>query len=189
MQEYIKNTNHFFERIETILDSHNKRTNDARALENIRQAHNTVVAIKNKIIENPIGIIWIDIVNHYDLIATTNPIVSRNLIHLFVSTFSKHPVPHACDPMSLNPIVRMAPKIFLDSAIDENTLSLPGVDLQKTTATVKPGKIKILSGTEELTNPATVPVRVLTVPETVAQIATYKKTVSDITLKKNTKKK
>ena len=126
MQKYIAEVKQFFSLIkQNMVDASKKPNMSAASLARIQDAQRAVADMERKIIENPFGIIWIDLAFTFlDSTKNCHPQVSNNIIHLFHWAIKKSPVNPVRDVATIGLELKMLPVAMFGNFIDPNTLTL-----------------------------------------------------------------
>ncbi|MFQ6704080.1 MAG: hypothetical protein ACLRFP_03310 [Alphaproteobacteria bacterium] len=124
MQKYIAQVKEFFSLVkEQMAKSAVNPRISAESLANLRVAQSAVAEMESKIIENPYGIIWIDLTTNFDCVKNCTMTSRDNLIKLFMWANKKSPVAHARDVQSVNMMLRMGAAFMLGTLVDPNTMN------------------------------------------------------------------
>ncbi len=94
------------------------------SLANLRVAQHAVAEMERKIIENPYGIIWIDLAKNFDCAKNCTMTSRENLIKLFMWANKKSPVAHARDVQTVDIMLRMGAAYVFGAQVDPNTLNM-----------------------------------------------------------------
>lgn len=124
MQKYISQVKEFFRLVkEQMAKSAVNPRISAASLANLRVAQHAVAEMERKIIENPYGIIWIDLTTNFDCTKNCTMTSHDNLIKLFMWANKKSPVAHARDIKTVDIMLRMGASCMFGTQVDPNTMN------------------------------------------------------------------
>ncbi|MBR3930418.1 MAG: hypothetical protein IKJ62_02450 [Alphaproteobacteria bacterium] len=124
MQKYISQVKEFFRLVkEQMAKSAVNPRISAASLANLRVAQHAVAEMERKIIENPYGIIWIDLAKNFDCAKNCTMTSLDNLIKLFMWANKKSPVAHARDVQTVDIMLRMWASCMFGTQVDANTMN------------------------------------------------------------------
>ena len=124
MQKYIAQVKEFFSLVkEQMAKSAVNPRISAASLANLRVAQHAVAEMESKIIENPYGIIWIDLTTNFDCAKNCTMTSRENLINLFMWANKKSPVAHARDVQTVDIMLRMGASCMFGTQVDPNTMN------------------------------------------------------------------
>lgn len=124
MQKYIAQVKEFFSLVkEQMAKSAVNPRISAESLANLRVAQHAVAEMESKIIENPYGIIWIDLTKNFDCAKNCTMTSRENLIKLFMWANKKSPVAHARDVQTVDIMLRMGAACMFGTQVDPNTMN------------------------------------------------------------------
>lgn len=124
MQKYIAQVKEFFSLVkEQMAKSAVNPRISAASLANLRVAQHAVAEMESKIIENPYGIIWIDLTTNFDCAKNCTMTSRENLIKLFMWANKKSPVAHARDIKTVDIMLRMGAACMFGTQVDPNTMN------------------------------------------------------------------
>lgn len=124
MQKYIAQVKEFFSLVkEQMAKSAVNPRISAESLANLRVAQHAVAEMESKIIENPYGIIWIDLTINFDCAKNCTMTSRENLINLFMWANKKSPVAHARDVQTVDIMLRMGASCMFGTQVDPNTMN------------------------------------------------------------------
>lgn len=124
MQKYIAQVKEFFSLVkEQMAKSAVNPRISAESLANLRVAQHAVAEMESEIIENPYGIIWIDLTINFDCAKNCTMTSRENLINLFMWANKKSPVAHARDVQTVDIMLRMGASCMFGTQVDPNTMN------------------------------------------------------------------
>ena len=124
MQKYIVQVKEFFSLVkEQMAKSAVNPRISAESLANLRVAQHAVAEMESKIIENPYGMIWIDLAKNFDCAKNCTMTSRENLIKLFMWANKKSPVAHARDVQTVDVMLRMGAACMFGTQVDPNTMN------------------------------------------------------------------
>ena len=124
MQKYIAQVKEFFSLVkEQMAKSAVNPRISAESLANLRVAQHAVAEMESEIIENPYGIIWIDLTINFDCAKNCTMTSRENLINLFMWANNKSPVAHARDVQTVDIMLRMGASCMFGTQVDPNTMN------------------------------------------------------------------
>lgn len=124
MQKYIAQVKEFFSLVkEQMAKSAVNPRISAESLANLRVAQHAVAEMESKIVENPYGIIWIDLTKNFDCAKNCTMTSRENLIKLFMWANKKSPVAHARDVQTVDIMLRMGAACMFGTQVDPNTMN------------------------------------------------------------------
>lgn len=124
MQKYIAQVKEFFSLVkEQMAKSAVNPRISAESLANLRVAQHAVAEMESEIIENPYGIIWIDLTINFDCAKNCTMTSRENLINLFMWANKKSPVAHARDVQTVDIMLRMGAACMFGTQVDPNTMN------------------------------------------------------------------